>query len=72
MVRIIVSDCHLLGERLPADFLFQLTPAEKAEVVANCDHLQKLKCPMVLVSAQAGRQDRQARRLRTRARKEGD
>lgn len=30
-------------ERFPADFLFQLTPAEKAEVVANCDHLQKLK-----------------------------
>lgn len=29
--------------RFPADFLFQLTPAEKAEVVANCDHLQKLK-----------------------------
>lgn len=30
-------------ERFPADFLFQLTPEEKAEVVANCDHLQKLK-----------------------------
>ena len=30
-------------ERFPADFLFQLSPAEKAEVVANCDHLQKLK-----------------------------
>ena len=30
-------------ERFPADFLFQLTAAEKAEVVANCDHLQKLK-----------------------------
>lgn len=30
-------------ERFPADFLFQLTPAEKTEVVANCDHLQKLK-----------------------------
>jgi ORF6N domain len=30
-------------ERFPADFLFQLTPAEKAEVVANCDHLTKLK-----------------------------
>lgn len=30
-------------ERFPSDFLFQLTPQEKAEVVANCDHLQKLK-----------------------------
>ena len=30
-------------ERFPADFLFQLTASEKAEVVANCDHLQKLK-----------------------------
>lgn len=31
------------SERFPADFMFQLTPAEKAEVVANCDHLAKLK-----------------------------
>ena len=30
-------------ERFPSDFLFQLTPDEKAEVVANCDHLGKLK-----------------------------
>lgn len=29
--------------RFPSDFMFQLTAAEKAEVVANCDHLQKLK-----------------------------
>ena len=29
--------------RFPADFLFQLTAAEKSEVVANCDHLAKLK-----------------------------
>ncbi|MDM0115908.1 ORF6N domain-containing protein [Variovorax sp. J22R133] len=29
--------------RFPADFMFQLTPAEKAEVIANCDHLAKLK-----------------------------
>ncbi len=35
-------------ERFPADFLFQLTPAEKAGVVANCDHLQKLKFSKVL------------------------
>ena len=35
-------------ERFPADFLFQLTLDEKAEVVANCDHLQKLKFSKVL------------------------
>jgi hypothetical protein len=35
-------------ERFPPDFLFQLTAAEKAEVVANCDHLQKLKFSKVL------------------------
>ena len=31
------------ANRFPQDFMFQLTAAEKAEVVANCDHLQKLK-----------------------------
>ena len=30
-------------ERFPADFMFQLTQVEKDEVVANCDHLAKLK-----------------------------
>ena len=30
-------------ERFPADFMFQLTNEEKAEVVANCDHLVRLK-----------------------------
>ncbi len=30
-------------ERFPQDFMFQLTVDEKAEVVANCDHLVKLK-----------------------------
>jgi len=30
-------------ERFPEDFMFQLTVAEKMEVVANCDHLSKLK-----------------------------
>ena len=35
-------------ERFPSDFLFQLTPQEKTEVVANCDHLQKLKFSKVL------------------------
>jgi hypothetical protein len=29
--------------RFPDDFLFQLNAEEKAEVVANCDHLEKLK-----------------------------
>lgn len=30
-------------ERFPEDFMFQLTQDEKGEVVANCDHLAKLK-----------------------------
>ncbi|HVO28994.1 MAG TPA: ORF6N domain-containing protein [Candidatus Paceibacterota bacterium] len=30
-------------DRFPNDFMLQLTPTEKAEVVANCDHLQRLK-----------------------------
>ena len=30
-------------QRFPADFMFQLTADEKAEVVANCDHLARLK-----------------------------
>ena len=30
-------------ERFPQDFMFQLTPNEKTELVANCDHLSKLK-----------------------------
>ncbi len=29
-------------DRFPADFMFKLTAKEKAEVVANCDHLRKL------------------------------
>ena len=35
-------------ERFPPDFMFQLTKTEKDEVVANCDHLQKLKFSPVL------------------------
>jgi hypothetical protein len=31
------------SERFPVDFMFALTPGEKAEVVTNCDHLQNLK-----------------------------
>jgi len=30
-------------ERFPDDFMFRLTVEEKAEVVANCDHLGKLR-----------------------------
>lgn len=30
-------------DRFPADFMFQLTAAEKQEVVTNCDNLAKLK-----------------------------
>ena len=29
--------------RFPNDFIFQLSSEEKADVVANCDHLEKLK-----------------------------
>ena len=31
------------SERFPEDFMYQLTTAEKTEVVANCDHLSRLK-----------------------------
>ena len=31
------------ADRFPEDFMFRLTEVEKTEVVANCDHLQKLK-----------------------------
>lgn len=30
-------------DRFPRDFLFELTTQEKTEVVANCDHLARLK-----------------------------
>ena len=30
-------------KRFPSDFIFQLTAEEKSNVVANCDHLAKLK-----------------------------
>jgi hypothetical protein len=30
-------------QKLPPDFMFRLTKDEKAEVVTNCDHLQRLK-----------------------------
>jgi hypothetical protein len=31
------------SDRFPQDFVFQLTADEKAEVIANCDHLRNLK-----------------------------
>ena len=31
------------ADRFPVDFMFRLTADEKAEVVANCDHLANLK-----------------------------
>jgi hypothetical protein len=38
-------------DRFPQDFLFQLTPEEKEEVVTNCDHLGKIKFSKVLPNA---------------------
>jgi hypothetical protein len=38
-------------ERFPQDFMFQLTNDEKAEVIANCDHLNKLKYSKALPHA---------------------
>lgn len=37
--------------RFPTDFMFQLSVQEKAEVVTNCDHLQKLKFSKVMPQA---------------------
>ena len=36
------------ADRFPDDFMFQLTSAEKTEVVTNCDHLKRLKFSPVL------------------------
>lgn len=38
-------------ERFPPDFMFRLTVEEKAEVVAQCDHLQRLKFSSALPHA---------------------
>ena len=35
-------------DRFPEHFMFQLTAEKKAEVIANCDHLEKLKFFKVL------------------------
>ena len=37
--------------RFPDDFMFLLTETEKAEVIANCDHLRRLKFSPYLPSA---------------------
>ena len=37
--------------RFPEDFAFTLTPSEKAEVVAKCNHLQALKFSQVMPRA---------------------
>jgi hypothetical protein len=34
-------------DRFPSDFMFELTEEEKSEVVANCDHLAKLKMMLI-------------------------
>ncbi len=39
------------ARRFPSDFLFRLRPHEKAEVVANCDHLAALRFSAALPSA---------------------
>ena len=36
------------SSRFPSNFMFELTKEEKAQVVANCDHLEKLKFSPVL------------------------
>lgn len=40
---------HILTFLIPSHFLFQLAQDEKAEVAANCDHLQNLTDPPKLV-----------------------
>src|SRR5204862_8075077 len=39
------------ADRFPSDFAFFLTDREKAEVVANCDHLARLRFSPVLPRA---------------------
>ncbi len=38
-------------DRFPGDFMFRLTPAEKQEVIANCDHLSGLRFSKALPCA---------------------
>ena len=39
------------SDRFPEDFMFQLNAEEKVEVVANCDHLAKLKFSSTMPNA---------------------
>ncbi len=43
------ADNRINYNRFSADFMFQLTANEKAEVVANCDHLKQLKYNIYIV-----------------------
>jgi hypothetical protein len=40
---VLLVEFPVRSTRATSDFMFQLTSKEKAEVVANCDHLVKLK-----------------------------
>lgn len=44
------------ARRFPVDFMFQLTRRERDEVVANCDHLSRVKLS-VCVGAGGSRSD---------------
>ena len=41
-------------DRFPEDFMFQLTPEEKSEVIAICDHLESLKYSKALLFLRSG------------------
>ena len=43
------ADNRINYKRFSADFMFQLTANEKAEVVANCYHLKQLKYNIYIV-----------------------
>ena len=49
MVMVKKKATEYIKERFPDDFMFQLSPEEKAEVVANCDHLSRLKFSKALL-----------------------
>ena len=48
MLDTVLAQVKRNADRFPGDFMFQLNAVEKAEVVANCDHLAKLKFSKVL------------------------
>jgi len=51
-------------DRFPADFMFELTAEEKSEVVANCDHLSKLRFSPSLHCHCEGVKPRKGKRLK--------